>query len=113
MDGWIFGLLVIWLVGYSVGWILDWLVGYLVGWLDILLVGWIFGWLVFWLVGYSAGRIFCWLVGYFVGCLGSCGNFGCVDDSPRWSWDDEDGPQTRGECRELDLLLNLLPCYHT
>ena len=51
------------------------------------------------------------LVGYFVGWLGSCGNFGCVDDSPRWSWDDEDGPQTRGECRELDLLLNLLPCY--
>ena len=32
---------------------------------------------------------------------------------PRWSWDDEDGPQTRGECRELGLLLNLLPCYHS
>ena len=65
------------------------------------LVGWLFGW--------SDIR----LVGYFVGWLGSCGNFGCVDDSPRWSWDDEDGPQTRGECRELDLLLNLLPCYHS
>ena len=76
-------------------------------------VGWLFGWSDIRLVGYFVGWLDAWLVVYLVGWLGSCGNFGCVDDSPRWSWDDEDGPQTRGECRELDLLLKRLPCYHS
>ena len=77
------------------------------------LVGWLFGWYDIRLVEYFVGWLDAWLVVDLVGWLGSCGNFGCVDDSPRWSWDDEDGPQTRGECRELDLLLKMLPSYHS
>ena len=43
MDGWIFGWLVIWLVGYSVGWIFCGLFGYFVGWVDTWLVGYLVG----------------------------------------------------------------------